>query len=818
MKSRRQKKREVSKRKTSRSKPEKIKLRSMYKFFLAIFKLLIVIILTISFAATGVVGGLIFGYIRTAAPISPDQLMPRNFTTIVYDDDNIELAKLDAIKKNRMYARDSEIPEYLKKAFVAIEDERFYDHPGIDLPRIAGAAVNLVISKIAPGEGDIYGASTITQQVVKNVTGDDEVSLRRKVQEWWKAIQLEMNLEKWQILELYMNLINMGGNIHGVKVAAQEYFGKNVSELSLAECASLAGITNRPLIYTPTTTSGRENNKQRQETILSKMLELGFIGHEEYEQAIQEELKFKTGDSNKPDKTSNQSYFIDKVVIDIKNDLLEKGWSEQMALNYIYNAGLKIHTTMDSDIQKAMDEIYTNDDYFPVLDETIEHPQSGMIIINPHNGHIKALYGGYGIKKADAVFNRATSPQMKRQPGSSFKPIAVYGPAIDTRRITAATIIDDAPVYMLGMDEERYPENYDHTYKGLTNIRDGLRNSVNVVAAKVWKNILGPDLSLKYLKKVNINRDNERYVSISMGGLHEGVNPLQMAAAYVPFINKGVYYKPVSYTKVVDKNGEVILENETESKIVYDETSAYIMTDMMKDVCRRGTAYPYGIIRNGDREIIPTAGKTGTTSDNYDKWFVGFSPYYVAATWYGYDTPTTMKPAEYSQALKIWNAVMTKVHNGLEPIEFSMPPGIIRKDVCIYSGKIPTDLCRLDPRCPGINSIRNEIFIKGTEPEEKCDIHAKAEICTESRDIWGRNLLAGPYCPPLSVEEKIFIKRREPFMPIKPDDPLPFDWQYELPAGEYCNIHGNPSYNNGFDRFFDDMDNVVPGTQQESFR
>ncbi len=800
MKSRRQKnanEKNITKRKRktgSSTKTLKSKRKPGSRKFLKItgkvLKVMIIVLLAMSFLGVGVVSGLVFGYIRTADPIRPDDLMPTNFTTFVYDANGNQITHLDAINENRMYAKDSEMPKYLKDAFVAIEDERFYDHPGIDIKRTIGGAISYVKAKILPGDQDFYGGSTITQQLVKNVTKDKDVKLRRKVQEWWKAIQLEMNLEKWQILELYMNIANMGGNTHGVKAAALKYFNKDVGDLSLAECASIAGITNWPEKYTPATTLGRESNIKRQKTILSKMLELGFINQTEYEQAKQEELKFASSDTVKPKETSNQSYFVDQVISDIKQDLVNKGYSEQTAINLIYNAGWNIYTTMDPDVQKAMDEVYTNDEFFPILDEKKEHPQSAMVIINPKNGQIKAMYGGYGVKKADAIYNRAASPQMQRQPGSSFKPIAVYGPAIDTRKITAATIIDDAPAYMLGASKGIYPTNYDHTYSGLTTVRDGIRRSLNVVAAKVWNYIIGPDISHDYLKRVDINRDNERYVSISMGGLNKGVNPLQMAAAYVPFVNKGVFYKPVTYTKVEDRDGNIILENKLESQIVYDEQSAFIMTDMLSGVTKSGgTAYPYGVIRNRNQELIPTGGKTGTTSDNHDKWFVGFSPYYVAATWYGYDTPSSLKPAEYSQALKIWNAVMTKVHENKEPINFEEPPGVVRKTICIYSGKLPSDVCTEDPRHSRQSCLRNELFIRGTEPSGYCDVHVKEKVCIESRDPWGRNLLAGPYCPQSSVIEKVFTKRSEPFMPMNLGDPLPKDWEYELSSGGYCNLH-----------------------------
>lgn len=751
------------------------------KFFLTVTKILIVFFVAATFAIAGIIGGAIYGYIKTAPPITDDQLMIKKYTSFIYDSKNNEIAQLKG-EENRIWVDDKDIPKYLKDAFVAIEDERFYEHPGIDLKRIAGAVLNL---------GKNGGASTITQQVIKNLTGDKQRSLQRKVQEQWRALQLEKKLAKWQILELYMNLIFMGENCYGVQSAAKTYFDKPVSELDLAESASLAGITNLPGKYDPLTTDGRKNNKTRQELILGKMKELQKITEVEYDQAMKENLVFVHGNQAELRNTSKQSYFVDQVISDIRKDLIANGYSAQIADKTIYNNGLKIYTTLDNDVQKEMDAVFKDEKYFPLVQKNAPHPQAAMVIVDPKNGQVKALYGGYGEKKADMILNRAT--QIKRQPGSTFKPIAVYGPAIDQKLITAATIIDDVPVYMQGLDKPRYPENYDKTYRGLTNIHDAIRDSVNVVAAKVWKDKLGPDLSLQYLKRVGINRDKEGYVSIAMGGLNQGVNTLDMAAAYVPFDNKGLYFEPSTYTRVEDKDGNVILQKKPKSNIVYDEASAYIMTNMMRDVVRLGTAYPYGMLQKGE---MPTAGKTGTTGDNKDKWFLGFSPYYIGATWYGYDKPIELQKAEYNQALILWNAVMERVHKNLKPIEFIEPPGLVKKTICIYSGKAPTDLCEKDPRNSVIGSIRyNELFIKGTEPKEGevCDVHVKDKVCKDSKDIYGRNLLFGPYCPLPSQIEQIFVKRKEPFKPIKPDDPYPKDWMYELTEGEYCNIHGAPA-------------------------
>lgn len=764
----------------SEKKPKaKKQLSPTAKFLLMVTKILIVFFVALFCAIAGIVGGAIFGYIKTAPVLTEEQLTPNKFTSFVYDSKGSVIAELKG-DENRVWVDNDKIPQYLKDAYVSIEDERFYEHNGIDLKRIMGAVINLV----KPGSSP-YGASTITQQVIKNLTGEKQVTLQRKVQEQWRAIQLEKKLEKWQILELYMNLIYMGGqNTHGVQAASKAYFNKDVSDLTLAECASLAGVTNWPAKYTPTTTEGRKNNKVRQETILSKMLELGKISKKEYDQAIQEELKFVSGDKSELNNISKQSYFVDKVVTDVKRDLMaEHGMSEQMALKHIYNNGIKIYTTMDSAIQKEMDAVYKDDKFFPVVNKNIEHPQSAMVVIDAKTGQVRAMYGGYGEKKGNTL-NRAV--QIQRQPGSSFKPIAIYGPAIDQRVITSATVFDDVPAYLDAQNTEKsWPNNYDMGFLGLINIHDSIKKSINVVAAKVWKE-MGPDMPLQYLKKAGINRETERYPSIALGGLNVGVSPMEMAAAYVPFTNKGMYLKPATYTKVEDRDGNVILEKKAASSIVYDEATAFIMANMMKDVCTQGTAA--GILSNFAAKT-PIAGKTGTTSDNKDKWFVGYSTSYVAATWYGYDKPTQLRSSEYNQALLIWREVMQRIHKDIKPVDFTEPAGLVKKTVCIYSGKVPSDLCAHDPRG---NSIRTEYFIKGTEPADSdvCDVHVSINVCNDSKDIFGRNLLAGPYCPSGSHIQKVAIKRPVPYKPVNPGDKYPADTVYEHPEGEFCNIHG----------------------------
>jgi penicillin-binding protein 1A len=781
------------------------------KFTFTFFTILILCILVIGCALAGIVGGAVYGYIKTAEQITEEQLSAKTSdkTTFIYDAKGNIIQKLTG-KDNidSEYISDKEIPKYLKDAIISIEDERFETHNGIDIQGIINAGIGFAKSIVTGDSSASRGGSTITQQVVKNITGKTTRSIERKVQEGYAAILLEKKLEKWQILELYANLVPLGNSCYGVQSASKKYFGKPVQQLDLAECALLAGITKNPGKYNPFTESGRKNAKERQETILAMMLKLGRINQEQHDQAVKKELKYASKAQSQKI-TSVQSYFVDQVVIDVRNALMkEKGISSTAANYMIYGGGLEINTTFDADIQAAMDSVFMDDQYFPQINKMaerqMEHSQAAMAVIDVQNGQVKALRGGYGKKEASNTLNRASSSLMKRQPGSSIKPIAAYAPAIDLKLITPATILDDVPVYMLtGKDADRlYPRNYDNTFDGLTSVRNGLKNSVNVVAAKIWRDILGADNSIEYLKRVGINRENEKYISLVLGGMEEGVNPLQMAAAYVPFAHEGMYYEPTTFTLVTDSSGKELINRKTTAfSIAYSEQTAFIMTDLMQEVTKgRTSPYPHSgtAAKNVNEEIIgmPVAGKTGTTSQNIDKWFVGFTPYYSAAVWYGYDNsgsePITIETKEYDQAQIIWAAVMKKIHEGLPRKEFEKPAtGLVQKKICIYSGKIATELCAHDQRG---NATKVEYFIKGTEPrdDDPCTVHVEAQVCKASQDNLKRNFLAGPYCPAESVETKVFIRRPIPYVPTKPNEKAPKDVVYELPEGEYCTVHGAP--------------------------
>ncbi|MHB8061584.1 MAG: transglycosylase domain-containing protein [Ruminiclostridium sp.] len=783
---------------SNEQKKKKKKISSPYvQFALAVLKTVIVIFISLGCVGAGILGGAVMGYIKTSASITPNQLELTKLTSFIYDKDGVEMAQIKG-SENRVVVVHSEIPDNMRNAFIAIEDQRFKSHNGVDTKRFVSAAFSYIISF-----GDAsFGGSTITQQLVKNITGNEDSTIKRKVQEAWQAMQLEKVWSKDQILDNYMNRITTGSGCYGVQAAAKKFFNKDVKDLSLAECASIAGVTKSPGLYDPTLgETNKKRNKVRQETILAEMLRQEKITQNEYNEAIAEELKIHVQNNDNISTPNNvQSYFVDYVLTEVRKDLMKKyNISADAADIKIFNSGYQIYTTQDTAVQKVMNEEFTNIKNFPV-NAKISNPdmqaQGAMLIIDPATGEIRGMYGAYGEKKGSFTSNKATS--MKRQPGSSFKPIAVYAPAIDLGLITPATVVDDVPVYMNNQTPNTiYPKNAESgDYRGLTTIRKAIRSSVNVVAAKVYRDYLTPERSVEYLKKVNIDRPDERYISTALGGLNEGVNPLQMAAAYVPFVNDGVFFEPIAYTKVTDDKGNIILDKtQTQKKnIAYKETTAFLITSMLRDVVTSGTAAHggLGIIKNQAGKVIPTAGKTGTTNDNYDKWFVGFSPYYVGATWYGYNTPKAIKSAEYYQALTIWNKVMNRIHAKLEVKDFKQPEGLVKKSVCVYSGKTPGLYCNQDPRH---DAIITEYFAKGTEPSSSdvCDVHVQAEVDITSKDIYGRPLLANPYCPPEFVQKKVFIQRPVPYLPKDPSNTSLAkqikDWMYELPQGEYCTIH-----------------------------
>ena len=570
-------------------------------------------------------------------------------------------------EKNTVWVDYQMIPRYMEYAAVAIEDHRFYQHKGVDWYRTVGAFGNMFL-----GMKDTFGGSTITQQLLKNLTQYDDVTVQRKLLEIFRALELERNYSKEQIITWYLNQINLGGTIYGVGAAAQTYFGKEVWELSLAECASIIGITNNPSRYNPFIS--REANKTRQETILKVMYERGYITQDEYIRAVNEKLVFVRAE-NEVYEQEIRSYYVDAVIRDVTRDLQERlGVSENVAFKMLYGGGLQIQACIDPDIQEIVDNLYEHPDLLPKgWSYTTQQLQSAIVIMDPYQGNIVALSGGVGEKTENLNFCRATLAQ--RSPGSSFKPLAVYGPAYDLGKITQNTLVNDAAGIRL-MGTTWFPVNADWGYSGVMTIRDALRLSKNTVAAQTL-DVLGLDHSYDYLANrlgfknslVLSNQYNQTdiaYSPLSLGQLTNGVTVRQMAQGYTAFANDGVFTYGRTYYRITNFDGKTILENAPQQSNAFQQETARNITDMLVNAVNWGT---------GTEAILPNmmvAGKTGTTSDNWDRYFVGYTPYYLAAVWTGYDRPVSMSFSG-NPATQIWRNIMGQIHEDLDYRAFPAP-------------------------------------------------------------------------------------------------------------------------------------------------
>jgi len=730
--------------------------------------------------------GTVLAFIATAPKLDSD-VFSLNQSSVVYGtNEKGEYVPVTNIygAENRLWVPLDKIPKNVQNAFIAIEDERFRYHHGIDFKGIFRAAfTNLIHGKITAG------GSTITQQLVKNTLLTQERTFKRKIQEAYLAYKLEQKYSKDQILEAYLNTIYLGPHTYGVQAAALTYFGKDVSELNLAEAAFIAGITKNPAQYSPFSKySTPEKIKERQLTVLQKMLELNFITKEEYELAKDKPLEFKTENI----KTAYKyPYFVDQLIEDISNDLVAKyGMTKDEAENKLFNGGLKIYSTLDVKVQEAIEKAFDNPKLFPATITDINgviQPQAAMVIIDYRTGEIKGLVGGRGYS-GQRTLNRVT--QARRQPGSSIKPITVYVPALD-KGYTPATVIDDIPLTVNQPTGDWVVHNYDNEYWGLTPIRTAVQFSRNIPAVKIVMNI-GVDTSASYAEKFGLKvSPNDRYLApMALGGWNQGVTPLELAAAYGTIANGGIYVKPITYTKVEDKDGKILLENKPEKKVVISEQVAYVMTDLLKTVVNAGTG-------TKARINMPAAGKTGTTTNYKDAWFVGYTPYYVGAIWMGYDKGKEMKNVTggtYPAAL--WGQVMGEIHKNLPYKDFTMPDGIVTAAVCKDSGLLPTDLCNRDPRG---SRVVNEIFISGTVPTAPCNVHVEAQIDTST------GLLATPYCPPGLVQTKVFI---DP--PGRPEGVKTRDSDYVVPKKE-CNVHTGEQQTppTGTNNVIDQINNLI---------
>ena len=622
----------------------------------------------------GVVTGLIFVcifafYVKTCITPSLD-LDLNDFTLnqssiIYYQDSNGDYQKLTTVKssENRIWVDGDQIPQHMKDALVAIEDKRFYTHKGVDWFRTAHAALNMFTG------GSTFGGSTITQQLIKNLTQQDDITVQRKLLEIFQALDLEKNYDKDEILEYYLNAVYFGEGCYGVQTAAQTYFGKDAKDLSVAESAAIVGITNLPTYYDPFYSV--ENNKERQENVLREMYKQGYLNKSEYEAAKSEELEFVRGE-NSPDTSNVYSYYEEVVLSDVIGDLAEaKGISRNAASQLVHNAGYEIYACIDKDIQAKVDAIYTDPEQLPKsYSGTKSQLQSAIVIIDQTTGEIKALSGGTGEKTISYGLNRATG--TTRPPGSSIKPIAVYGPAVEYGLISPSTMVLDADETHVQLAHTSwYPKNSPNTYDGIITITTALQKSKNTVAAQIMDK-LTPSASLEFLRSrlgvTSLIDSDADYAAMALGEPHYGITVREMAQAYTALANDGVFTYSRTYTMVKDRSGKIILDNQPQTIQAFSQETARTMTYMLNN------AATYGTGSESRLSNMPVAGKTGTTTSNRDRWFCGYTPYYTCAVWTGYDTPETMSFSG-NPATQIWQKVMSAIHADLPRKEFNISYG-----------------------------------------------------------------------------------------------------------------------------------------------
>ena len=694
-------------------------------------------------------------------------------TTVIYakDPDTGEYDVYETLEGdvNRQWVSLSEIPEDLQNAVVAIEDQRFYSHHGVDWLRTLGAVQGFITGD------DRGGGSTITQQLIKNLTGNNDKSVKRKINEIFQALTLEKNLgdtAKDQILEMYLNTIPYGNRAAGVKVAAMTYFGKELDELNLAECAVLAAIPNAPTRYNPF--RNPDNVKERQTLVLEKMLQLGFITQSEYDEAINTELVYHS-DAYEQNTNEPYSWFTEAIISDLTEDLQQtENISYDLARSRVMSGGLQIYATIDLDVQEAMDEVFTNEANFPSAQKSGGVPQAAMVVCDKQ-GNIVGLVGGRGEKEGSLLTNRAT--MSTRQPGSSIKPLAVYGPAMDAGAITPYSVVTDMPFKVY--DGKAWPRNDNRRYQGQMVVKEAIAHSINCVAVRVL-DMITPQTSYEFLhdtlgfEHLNPSADID-YAPLALGGMNGGVTVREMAAGYTIFANNGKFSGSRTYSKVLDSEGNVLIDYTAPEEVnaFQNEKTAYYMLDCLKEVTDSGT---------GSRATISgieTAGKTGTTTSKRDVWFCGLTPYYVGATWFGYDQSYNLDGISGNTALSLWTAVMRRIHSDLPSADFDMgdDSNFVEAAYCVDSGLAPTDACEDDSRGSRVEVGR---FWKGDEPTDECDLHKYVTICRDS------GLIASDRCRRTTTVSRLDLTRM-----------FPMDFSPEIEDAEYCFTGDNEPVGSG---------------------
>ncbi len=628
--------------------------------------------------------------------------------------------------EKKVWYSENEVSDYLKKGFIAAEDRQFYKHSGVNIRRTIGAFFNYIFKR-----GERYGASTITQQVVKNISGDNEISAKRKIYEIFRAREIEKNHTKDEILELYMNIAPMSENIVGVGYAAEVYFGKEPSDLTLAEAATIVGITNSPSRYDPK--KNPERSAERRNTVLSAMLDMNFITKEEYASAAKEPLVLKSS----ADTRTHSSWFLETVLADVIEDLArEYKISEAAARLRLMKGGYNIYTTENPFVQRSLEEVFENSDALPK--ELNEGLNFAMCINDSETGDLLGIIGGAGEKRANRLLNLATVPHP---PGSALKPLALYAPLLDEKQINFASVFDDAPVEFFKNGEEysEFPHNSPNVYDGFTTIKDAVRLSKNTVAVRLYK-MLGPEKIYASLKNdFGFSTLTERSSGASgtvsdlapsplaLGQLSYGVSLRSLTDAYTVFPREGVVSKGRSYLYVCDKNGRRILENKREEKRVFAPTTARIMTALLMNVVGSGTAKSVTM-----KDVVDTAGKTGTTAESRDKLFVGYTPYFTAGIWCGYPESNNSVTSLHPTHLELWDKVMNKIHTAVECEAHFSTSGLVYRSFCRDSGESPSASCYLDPRGDRIDF---GWFTPDNAPENECTRHIECKYNTVTESV-----------------------------------------------------------------------------------
>lgn len=674
-----------------------------------------------------------------------------NITSIIYaqNPDTGEYYEYETLynSENRIWVDFDETPKNLRDAFIAIEDKDFYIHKGVYWKRTIGAALSWITGD------DSYGGSTITQQLIKNIKGEKEFSVKRKLNEIFRALELEKKVnDKDRILELYMNTIFFGSRAYGVGAAAETYFGKEVRDLTLAECALIAGITNNPSQYNPLLHPQAAQNRQR--TILAEMRDQELITESEYREALAQELVYTSGENRKTEPT--YSWFTETIIHEVLDDLEAQGYTEQLAQTILFTGGLRIYATIDPNIQSTLEAMFLDDSNFPDISKNGKRPQSAMVIMDA-DGNIRGIVGARGSKENNLGWNHAT--MSHRQPGSSIKPLSVYAPAIDQGLITPDSVRTDMPVTVV--NEKPYPRNYNRIYSGQRTIKYAVMQSLNTIPAELLDE-MSFETSFEYMtERFGINLV-ERLVSdsgavstdlsygpLAMGGLTRGVTVREMCAAYTAFMD-GKFAGSRSYTRVEDDDGNIVLDKTPDPQPVFDrESTQYYMRTLLEGVVSEG-----GTASFVDVPGMSVAAKTGTTQDDNDRYFVGFTPYYVGACWFGYETPSTLEGLSSSPPAQMWERVMQAIHKDLPPKTFEEYNGYTTTEYCLDSGLRATEACRTD--ISGSNRTATGQYFPGDEPQTYCDLHKTITICTESEK------LATPYCPSTRTVSMLDLTRLFP--------------------------------------------------------